>query len=910
MLFVHRREKSPFVIGISQCSKDSWREMANRDIRREASFFNDLQVEIRSVADNSEDQIADVRHFIEKGVDLLVISPNESGALTPIVSEAWHSGIPVILYDRKIDSEDYTAYIGADNWQIGHEIGEYLKNKYGDRPEVRLLIVRGTEGSTADEERYEGLTASLMADGKRPKWNIIAELNGNFIREEACAQLSAWLSETIPFPGRIDAVIAFNDRMALGAYDALAGQVDTLPDIFGVDALLEEGVEAVLNGIITASFLYPAGGEEVIDVARRILNQVSFDRINTLSSAAVDLTNARVLKLQKTQLDKEQEKLDSLNQQFQYNSSLYANQKKTLLLMLGLLVLAVFLICLLAVFNRKQKQLNLQINERNATIGRQVAELSDQKKQLETLTSNLEESTQAKLSFYTNVSHEFKTPLTLITGNLEEILADSEVDFRTKEALQVINRNSNKLLSLINEILDFRTIESGKMSVQNDPVDLRTFLEDLNVMFRDIIRRRKIKFLFNASEDDWRMLTDRNKMEKIYFNLLSNAIKNVGSSGVIVVKLKRFPSGARPMFELSVYNSDSYIPPEKIKEIFQQFYKLDSDNTGTGIGLSLTGALVSLMGGEIRVESNPSIGTEFFVSLPLVPIPENREIESAKYDDSWTKQRLASVTAVDPAGDDILDEAENDGRPTVLIIEDNFDMLTYIKTLLNKEYRVLLAPNGTKGVEKARQFLPDVILCDIMMPDIDGYAVCRQLKSSQKTNHIPIILLTACSMDEQQAAGFQSGADAYIKKPFNAEVLKIRIQKLIERNETIGENFGNDWLLGRKPGSSNESTALVSKLKSFVESNLEKEIGVDEIARHLGLSKSTLYRKLREITDWSPLDLIRLIRLRNAINLMLYEGKDIAEAAYESGFNSASYFSRTFQKYYKQTAREYLKTHS
>lgn len=904
-------KKSNYTIGVSQCSLDSWRENANRDILREASFFNDLQVEIRSVADNSEDQIADIRYFMDKGVDLIIISPNESEALTPVVSEAYLSGIPIILHDRKIGNENYTAYVGADNRQIGSEIGEYLNKNFARSKEIRLLIVRGTAGSTADEERYEGLMSSLRENGGPDRWIVVSEFNGNFSRGEAHERTAEWLSRE-EGSGPIDAVVAFNDRMAMGVHDAFSEAGRGLPEIFGVDALFAdgEGVDAILNGIITASFMYPVGGEQLVDVARRILNDVSFSRINTLNTAAVDRTNARVLKLQHKQLNKEQEKLDAMNQQFQHYSLLYAGQHRVLLLMISLLVLGIFLICLLIAFNRKQKQFNQRINERNATIERQVVELSDQKKQLETLTSNLEESTQAKLSFYTNVSHEFKTPLTLIAGNLEELLSDPSLDFRTRETLQVINRNSHKLLSLVNEILDFRTIESGKMEIHNEPGDLKHFIENINILFRDLFRRRRIEFLFDAPEEDWKMMADWNKLEKIYFNLLSNALKNVSPAGTITVKLKLFSSSVQPLFELSVYNSGSYIPPEKTLDIFQPFYKMAPDDTGTGIGLPLTASLITVMGGEIRVESNPSTGTEFIVDLPLLPIGETPETEKKKVEDTYTHQHLVSEKGPATTQDEILDETDNAGKATVLVIEDNADMLQYIKRLLCTDYRVLLASDGEKGIEKAHQFLPDLILCDIMMPGIDGYEVCRRLKQNRKTNHIPIIILTACSLDKQQAAGYESGADAYLQKPFNAEILRIRIQKLIEQHETIRENFGNDWLLGRKTGSSNESAVLVGKLKEYVEQHLEKEIGVEEIARYLGLSKSTLYRKLREITDWSPLDLIRLIRLRHAINLMLYEGKYITEAAYESGFNSPSYFSRTFQKYYGQTAREFLKQHS
>lgn len=898
------QKKDNFTIGVSQCSEDAWREMANNEIRREASFFGDIDLEIRSVADNSEKQIQDVRYFIDKKVDLLVISPNESSALTPIVSEAYATGIPVILFDRKTDNNQYTAYVGADNRQIGFQIGEYLKKTFPGKEPVRLLVVRGTKGSTADQERYDGLTSSLGSDAR---WRTVGEFHGNFTQEEAFDQTMVWLEQTSREQQPIDAVVAFNDRMASGVHAALsAGDYQGyFPVILGVDAMFgpNGGIENILNGTLTASFIYPTGGEQVIDVARRILNHIAYDRDNLLNTAAVDISNARVMQLQHNQIETQQQKVDTLNDQFRDISQLYSNSNRMMWIFIALVALSFVFVWSLFTNNRRQARLNQKLNQSNAQIELQVQELEDQKKELERLNTELEEATQAKLLFYTNVSHEFKTPLSLITGTLDELNASGQTDPRTRSALQILTRNSNKLLALINEILDFRTYESGKMTVQREAVNLKDFLEDLNLMFRDIIRQRRITFRFNCPDKDYWGMMDKNKLEKIYFNLVSNAFKHVKNSGTIHVNLLR----KEDRLELSVFNSDSYIPQDKVKDIFERFYKMGTDSESTGIGLALTASLVSVLGGTIRVDSSPEIGTKFIVDLPLLPVETEPVAETVSESDlSYAKRRIANETPLD-LQEDILDDLDSSDKPTVLVIEDNPDMLRFIKNMLSEDYRVLLAPDGERGIEKALQYLPNLILCDIMMPGMDGYEVCRTIRQKPKTEHIPIILLTACSLDEQKAKGYESGADAYIQKPFNAQVLKIRIQKLLEKDETIRKAVGNDWLLDRRADSSNEGTAIVSKLKSYVEENLEKDISIEDLTRELGLSKATLYRKLREVTDYSPIDLIRLIRLRNAINLIQYQGKDISVAAYESGFNSASYFSRTFQKYYKMAPRDWIK---
>ncbi len=294
------KNNESFVVGISQPSQDAWREKANEELRREASFYNDVEVEIRSVADESQAQIEDVEYFIEKGVDLLVVSPNESSALTPVVEKAYEKGIPVILYDRKIDSDAYDAFVGADNRQIGASMGEYLNDSFRSGSyNYNIIIIRGTHGATADIERYEGLKSVLST--RRFNFNVLAEEYGNFTREGAYEKMSHYLLQHEDGQ-KIDAVIAFNDRMANGVYDAFkdVDYGDTLPVILGVDALdgAGEGLESIINGRITASFIYPTGGDVIIDVARKILYNSSFQRQNILNSVLVDINNARLVKQQ------------------------------------------------------------------------------------------------------------------------------------------------------------------------------------------------------------------------------------------------------------------------------------------------------------------------------------------------------------------------------------------------------------------------------------------------------------------------------------------------------------------------------------------------------------------------------------------------------------------------------------
>lgn len=907
LLSACQKNSEVFRVGISQPSRDAWREKANEELYREASFYNDVDVEIRSVADDSQAQIKDIEYFISEGVDLLVVSPNESSALTPVVEKAYERGIPVILYDRKIDSEAYDAYVGSDNRQIGVQMGEYLCDMFRS-PSTRhnIVILRGTNGATADIERYEGLMSVISK--RQLNFNVMAEEYGHFTKEGAYEKMSSILSG---YDGqtRIDAVVAFNDRMANGVYDAFddSGFIGEFPVILGVDALdgPGEGLESIINGRITASFIYPTGGDVIIDVARKILYRSFYQRHNIQNSVLVDINNARMVKQQGEQIDGRQEKIDALNERLEASSQLLMNQRRATFYLLSITILAVLACLLLTVIARMKSKLSKEIANHNRKIQAQVEELQSQKAKLQTLTAELEEATNSKLVFFTNVSHEFKTPLTLILGPVQELLASDELGQDSREMLQIVWRNAARLYSLINEILDFRTFENGKMTVEYQYADMKEYITELNRLFFDIMRRRKISFSFEAEDCDFKVAFDKNKFEKIYFNLMSNALKHVKPSGTIRSLLRVVKVDGLENIELTVFNTDSYIPEDKVKEIFLRFYKIGNEIGSSGVGLALTYSLVSLMGGDIVVESSEHNGTSFIVTLPLFRQGED-EGKTSPDDFSWVSERVQTEFSMMTQYDEIA-EPVDDGKPSVLVIEDNPDMLNYIKDTLRAEYRVLIAENGAAGVTKAQKYVPDIILCDIMMPEKDGYEVCRELKANIRTTSIPIVLLTACNLDEQKEMGYECGADAYMQKPFSANVLKVRIRKLIDKRWGGHDNNSNDWLLGSKKNMSDDSVTLLDKVRSYVEEHIREEISIEAMINEAGLSKSNFYRKLKSITDYSPIDIVNLIRLRRAINLVIRNGRNLSEAAFESGFNSLSYFSRTFVKYYHIPPREWMK---
>jgi len=878
-----QRERNPrYVIGVSQCSEDLWRQTMNEELKREVALYQaNTEVLIRSVKDDTPKQIADIEWFIEQKVDVLVVSPNESEACTPVIEKAYQQGIPVILVDRKIATESYTAYVGANNYQIGKEAGLYaigvLKGK------GNIAEVRGTKGSTSDAERHKGFVDALK---NAPEVQIVAETWGNFLQADAKTQMQQLFQEH-PY---IDLVFAMNDPMAAGTHEAAMQFNGKIPFIIGVDALQQVGIQNIENNVQDASFIYPTGGEKVIELAMKILHKQPFERENILNTTVVDKSNVRILQLQTEQIAQKQAKIENINNQLSESLIQHTNQRILLYLSITAIVLiTVFLLMAIRAYRAKSKT---------------NSELKRQKEQLEIVSKQLEEATQAKLLFFTNISHEFKTPLSLILGPVQTLLAHNSLPKEEQDLLFLIKKNSNRLLHLISEVIEFRSYENNKMQMYFTKGNLKSFLNELNSFFTDRIKQKKLNFQFVAEDTSFEMAFDKEKVEKIYFNLLSNALKFTPQEGRISVSLEKQGEYAA----LRVFNSGSYIPKDKQNEVFEHFYKINPDSEGSGIGLALVQALVASHNGTISVESTEGEGTTFLIRLPF-----SQEQVSAKavYDSNYIETHLDLLPSL-PASVEklklptVVPSAPE--KPTVLIVEDNEDMRQFIRYILSDNYNLIEAENGEEGFEVAKKHLPDVVISDVMMPKTDGFDLCQLLKTNVATNHIPVILLTAYALDEQKQVGFESGADAYISKPFNVKLLKTRVRKLIENRKKIRESFSNFLLNETKQETLGKvEQQFITDFTQYVENSIANpELNIDEIADALGLSRSNLYRKIKSLTDYSPNELIRTIRVKYAKQLLNSKAKSISEVAYEVGFSSPSYFAKCFKDFYNESPTEYL----
>ena len=890
------KEDTPhYVIGMSQCSDDSWRHKMNDEILREAMFYDGVSVEIRSAHDDNKKQIEDIRHFIDKKVDLLIVAPNEAAPITPVVEEAFDKGIPVIMVDRKILSDKYTAFMGADNYEIGREVGNYLAAKLGGKGNIVELT--GLSGSTPAMERHQGFMSAIS---HYPDIHLLAKADAAWEREPGRIIMDSLLKI---YP-KIDAVYSHNDRIAPGAFEAAQKQGREKGIVFvGIDALPGKGngVELVLDHVLDATFIYPTNGDKVLEMAMNILEKKPFPRETTLETAIVDPINAPVMKLQTAHIADLDEKIETLNGRISGYLSRYANQQVVLYGSLFVLLLVAGLLLVVYKALRTKNRLNSELSRQKAQLEEQRDTLSEQRDQLVQLSHQLEEATHAKLVFFTNISHDFRTPLTLVADPVEQLLADKTLSGDQHRLLLLVQRNVNILLRLVNQILDFRKYENGKMEYTPVPVDLLQCLENWNESFQAAARKKHIRFSFDHMPDtNYRTQADVEKLERIYFNLLSNAFKFTPENGKVTVRLFALEKEGQPFFRFTVANTGSLISAEHIRSIFDRFYKIDMHHAGSGIGLALVKAFVEMHGGTIQVESDEKQGTMFTVDLPFCCCTSSPDTSSM-----GTSGHESPVELLE--GEEEEERNYDSSRMSVLVIDDNADIRSYIHGLLSAEYSVIEAANGSEGIRKAMKYVPDLIISDVMMPGIDGIECCRRLKSELQTCHIPVILLTACSLDEQRIQGYDGGADSYISKPFSSQLLLARIHNLIDSHQRLKQFFGDRQTLAKEDICDLDKD-FVEKFKALIEEKMgDSELNVEDLGREMGLSRVQLYRKIKSLTNYAPNELLRMSRLKRAASLLASSGMTVAEIAYEVGFTSPSYFTKCYKDYFGESPTDFLK---
>ena len=909
-----RQDAPRFRIGVAQCSDDSWRHKMNDEILREAMFYDGVSVEIRSAGDDNRRQAEDIHYFIDKGVDLLIISANEAAPMTPIVEEVYQKGIPVVLVDRKILSDKYTAYIGADNYEIGRAVGNYIASSLKGKGNVVELT--GLGGSTPAMERHQGFMAAIR---NFPDVKLIDKADAAWERGPAEVEMDSMLRRN----PKIDAVYAHNDRIAPGAYQA-AKKVGREKEMMfvGIDALPGKGngLELVLDSVLDATFIYPTNGDKVLQLAMNILEKKPYPRETVMNTAVVDRTNAHVMQLQTTHISELDRKIETLNGRIGGYLSRVATQQ--VVMYGGLVILLLVAGLLLVVYKslRSKNRLNKELSEQKRQLEEQRDKLEEQRDKLEEqrdkleeqrdqliqLSHQLEEATHAKLVFFTNISHDFRTPLTLVADPVEHLLADNTLSGDQHRMLMLIQRNVNILLRLVNQILDFRKYENGKMEYTPVPVDILSSFEGWNESFLAAARKKHIHFSFdNMPDTDYHTLADIEKLERIYFNLLSNAFKFTPENGKVTVRLALLTKEGSQWIRFTVSNTGSMISAEHIRSIFERFYKIDMHHAGSGIGLALVKAFVELHGGTISVESDEKQGTVFTVDLPV----QACAYETSSLEDSPASSvsEASPLNEALPIEEEELEKNYDSSKPSVLIIDDNADIRSYVHGLLYTDYTVIEAADGSEGIRKAMKYVPDLIISDVMMPGIDGIECCRRLKSELQTCHIPVILLTACSLDEQRIQGYDGGADSYISKPFSSQLLLARVRNLIDSHRRLKQFFGDGQTLAKEDVCDMDKD-FVEKFKALIDAKMgDSGLNVEDLGKDMGLSRVQLYRKIKSLTNYSPNELLRIARLKKAASLLASSDMTVAEIGYEVGFSSPSYFTKCYKEQFGESPTDLLK---
>ena len=856
------RNTKKYVIGVSQCSEDIWRNKLNDELLMETYQHKDVELLFASAKDNDKLQTEQIEKFIQRGVDLLIISPNQVHSITPVIDKAYDKGIPVILFDRKTDSQKYTAFIGADNVKVGKTIGEFIaKTLHG---EGKVIEIKGLDNSSPAIDRHKGFVQALS---KYPDIQLKRTLSGEWTKESGYKSIKSAIADAKD----CNIIWGQNDRMAEGAQRAMAEAGIRNVLYVGTDALPNKGggIEAVHNGKLLASYIYPTRGDMVMQLAMRILKKQPFHRDNYLKGALVTKDNAKVLLLQNEEMMKQRSRLSDLNSKVDIYLAQYNHQK--IYMLLGGLIIALLIGLIVYIY-------------RTIILRRELEE----------------QATNAKLQFFTNISHELRTPLTLIADPIENIVNDENLTKQQRNMLQIVEKNVSILMRLVKEILDFRKIQNKKMELTLSEFELTHYLKEWVSTFESIATKRKIKVEL-ITPAPIRLCADIYKVERICYNLLSNALKYTSEGGSITIKAK----STDETVEICIKDTGKGIAKEDIKHIFDRFYQVrNSNKDGTGIGLAIVKAFTELQGGTAKVESEVGKGSEFTITLPKRVAGDNFQPAEETYTMNDFLDESSAVTDISTENkvSKITSDRQED-KPRVLVIDDNADIRAYATALLGDEYDVMEASDGSEGLKKAVREVPDVVVCDVMMSGMDGLECCKHLKSDSLTCHIPVILLTAKTLDEHRAEGYAYGADAYLTKPFNGNVLKARIKNLITNRKLMKIVFGND--AQQEPMEAVAQSAesqFVEKFRTIIQGNLgNSDLNVETISHEMGISRAQLYRKIKSITGISPNDIIREARMKRADRLLETTDKSVSEIAYEVGFSSPSYFTKCYREFFGRT---------
>lgn len=865
----------------------------NHSMMVQTSLYPNINLKISEANRSVDKQIAQIEDFIDEGVDVLLVSPLETKKIVPVIERAYDKGIPVILIDRKIESDKYTSFVGADNIAVGRMAASYIASSAAEN--VSVLEIKGTDNSSPTIERSLGFNQiAKEVDNIENVYTIENYTDDQFSKILDTLDVSA-----------TQYVFSFNDILARSAWQVAEnkGLEDDLKFV-GVDGLVgpDGGINMVLDGRLRATVLYPTGGAEAIKLARRVYAGEQVLKNNSLNITLIDKLNADIMKNQYEKINEQQLELEKQLQAIDLQEEKYYAQNNLLKIAMALLAvilsLAIYSIYSIRIIRRKNKELQVTNDK-----------VVYQKNKLESIAEEIRRVNKAKINFFTGVSHEFKTPLTLIMSSLESIymeLKGSKSKYQTD--LEVISRNSKRLLRLVNNLLDFRRIEDEKFNLKVSQTNLLEFSEKVSMDFKKEAKKRSITFEIESNNKDLSVYIDQNLMDKVYFNLLSNAFKFTPDHGIIKIKIQHVKED--DLVKIHFIDSGIGIPENEVKQLFQPFFKATNNaKNSSGVGLNITKQFVELHHGNIKVKSHQ--GTEFIISLPttkthfskdqIISLDNNHQ--PPYFENEFELDENSTVIPSITSGDE--------NQYSILIIEDNYDLSRFLNNKLGKYYKTFLS-NGTDAIEKAFEHIPDIIICDLHLPDKDGFEICETLKKDLRTSHIPTIILTALGDKESYLKGLESGADLYLTKPFSFAILLQSLKSLLYNREKLRYYYTNNLFKVEKNNKfSNKEQDFISRLNYLIKENLDhSDFSVEKLAAELNVSRVQLYRKVKALLGMNISDYINNYKLENAKIMLEDTELSISEIAYKNGFSTPNYYSTSFKNKYGISPASYRKSYN
>ena len=892
-----REDKKQYVIGFSQSGEaDSWRKTMLEEMNRELFFHPNLKMEYKETRDNVPVQIQQVEELLKQKIDVLIICATDATQLVPVVTKVYRSGIPVIVLDRNIASQNFTNHIGADNRQIGAIAGKYIANLLNGKGNI--LEVTGQISSSPAIDRSRGFDSVVNLC---PELHIAYKVKGDWLAQIAQTRLE----DIGQHLSGIDAVFAHNDVMASAASHVIDSIAHRKVPVIGVDALPGPGLglDMVKNGRLTGSIIYPTGGKEAIRNAALLAQHKTLPRQTVLKTALIDSNNVETVEMQLDKIASQQEDIEQQQHMISVQQTIYKSQR-TYISILAVFVVSLLLAAILLWYSRVvNKRINKDLYKKNRDI-------NTKNEQIKQMSLAAQETHEAKINFFTKISHEFRTPLSLIISPLEDMLDNPKLSKEWKNVLLMMKKNAYRLLQLVTQLMDLRKIEFGKFQLQVSKDDIVSFSQDILRSFDSLARQRHITTRVSSASRAIHCLFDAYTIEKILLNLLSNAFKFTPDGGDIWIQIQENKTGNNITFIVS--DTGVGIDEESKKLLFSFFHNNEKrQRRSNGIGLHLVRELVLLHHGIISIDSKVNEGTKVTFCIPLEYDYSPREMflqpAQVAVSDNQDNIYISSLDATTAADTRHWDPVRaNNKRHTLLVIEDNEDLRGLLYRKLSEAYDVVTAKDGKTAIKTLYELLPDIIICDIMLPDIDGLEITKRCKNDVKTSYIPVVLLTARSSDEQYKEGLKNMANAYITKPFHFDLLIQTIENLLANSALLKEHYtslGNTHLQHQEDlttlGVNNVKTKrkFVTDFISVVEQNIANEqLDVQLICDMLHISRGQLYRKVKLLLKTNVNEYILSARILKAKSYLLEGEHTIAEIAAKTGFSTSGYFATVFKK--------------